>query len=340
MKFLWIAVFAFILASSRVTTLAAAAPDPSADDAWAQIVQSSKNHADPGQLAVQLKAFYEKYPNHPKASTAWIQEQKLRQAADGAPVAKVSAPAPMAVVDKSLNGQVKEANARIRKAQQFSREAGLGEMERSGRKLADQFPKDAVGWKILFDAADGFGGEKARQLYTQIAMKAPAADLKRAATARLQTLKNSPASGGGSKLIAANEKHISLSFTATDGRPVDLSQMAGKVVLIDFWATWCGPCREELPNVKKAYAEFHDKGFEIVGVSFDNDIQTLQRFTASNDMPWPQFCDGGGWQNAINKDFGINAIPAMYLVDKKGMLRDTHGRENLAEKIRTLLAEN
>ena len=67
-------------------------------------------------------------------------------------------------------------------------------------------------------------------------------------------------------------------------------------LLIDFWATWCGPCVRELPNVKKAYAELHEQGFEIIGISLDNSEQKLTDFVAKNDMPWAQFCDGKGWK--------------------------------------------
>jgi peroxiredoxin len=340
MRFLWIGIVA---ATISFSSAAAAYDSATADAAWAQIVESLKTSQNSSQVADELKAFYQKYPDHPKASGAWIKEQNLRQAAGGGSVAKsAGTPTTTAPVDNSFNGQLQQANARIKKAQQHSKEAALGEMERSGRKLADQFPKEPGGWQILLNAAAGFGGDKARQLYADIASRTPMADFKRTATTRLREL-NAPVRAMGTgpmRPAGGTERQVSLKFSATDGRAVDISQMAGKVVLIDFWATWCGPCVAELPNVKKAYADFHDKGFEIIGVSFDNDIESLKRFVAENNMPWPQFCDGGGWHNAINKDFGINAIPAMYLVDKKGMIRDTYGRADLAKKIEVLLKED
>jgi thiol-disulfide isomerase/thioredoxin len=164
--------------------------------------------------------------------------------------------------------------------------------------------------------------------------------LKQSAAAQLSQAKSLAAQKPPVVGKATQGKPLNLAFTAVDGRQVDLSQMTGKVVLIDFWATWCGPCVGEMPHVRKAYKDLHDHGFEIVGISFDLDRKELTKFVAENDMPWPQYFDGHGWTNAINSQFQVRAIPTMYLVDKKGMLRDTNGRENLADKVRALLAEN
>ena len=134
-------------------------------------------------------------------------------------------------------------------------------------------------------------------------------------------------------------KPLELKFTAVDGREVDLAKMQGKVVLIDFWATWCGPCVAELPNVLKAYKELHPKGFEIVGISLDSDKEKLESFVKERGMEWPQFFDGQGWKNEIASRYGINSIPAMWLVNKKGMVVDTAARGGLEEKVAKLLAE-
>ena len=134
-------------------------------------------------------------------------------------------------------------------------------------------------------------------------------------------------------------KPVAIQYTALDGRDVDVSKLKGKVVLVDFWATWCGPCVGEVPNVKAAYSRLHDKGFEIVGISFDQKKDSLEHFVAENQMAWPQYFDGEGWGNKFGKEFGINSIPTMWLVDKKGNLRDLNGREGLEEKVSKLLAE-
>ncbi len=134
-------------------------------------------------------------------------------------------------------------------------------------------------------------------------------------------------------------KPLEMKFTAVDGREVDLSKLQGKVVLIDFWATWCGPCVAELPNVLKAYKELHPKGFEIVGISLDQDKAALESFVKERGMEWPQYFDGKGWQNEISTKYGISSIPAMWLVNKKGMVVSTNARGGLEENVAKLLAE-
>jgi thiol-disulfide isomerase/thioredoxin len=132
---------------------------------------------------------------------------------------------------------------------------------------------------------------------------------------------------------------VEIKFSAVDGREVDVAKMTNKVVLIDFWATWCGPCVAELPHVKDAYDKLHPKGFEIVGISFDADKEALEGFVADKKMAWPQYYDGKRWENKFGREYGINSIPTMWLVDKKGNLRDMNARMGLEEKVEKLLAE-
>jgi len=139
------------------------------------------------------------------------------------------------------------------------------------------------------------------------------------------------------KIDELKTKPMELKYTAVDGIKVDLSQMRGKVVLIDFWATWCGPCVAEMPKVIDAYKKFHSQGFEIVGISLDQDKGTLLAFTKKNGMTWPQYFDGQGFDNAISSGYDIHSIPTMWLIDKKGMLVNTQPSLDLDGAIQKLL---
>lgn len=123
------------------------------------------------------------------------------------------------------------------------------------------------------------------------------------------------------------------------GKTFSLSANKGKVVLIDFWATWCGPCVAELPNVLKAYEKHHAKGFEIIGISLDSDQKKLETFVKQKHMTWPQYFDGQGWQNKLAQQYGVNSIPATYLVDRQGNIIASGLRgENLETAIAAALA--
>ena len=106
----------------------------------------------------------------------------------------------------------------------------------------------------------------------------------------------------------------------TAGKPLSIANHKGKVVLLDFWATWCPPCRAELPNVIKTYEAYHQKGFEIIGISLDKEEQKLTSFTKEKNMAWRQYFDGLVWQNKLAVKYGINSIPATFLLDGQGII--------------------
>lgn len=116
---------------------------------------------------------------------------------------------------------------------------------------------------------------------------------------------------------------------SSKGKVISLSSLRGKVVLIDFWASWCGPCRQENPNVVKVYEKYKDKGFEIFGVSLDmNKSQWLQAIQSDN-LTWPQVSDLGYWNSVVVPKYQIAGIPATFLLDKEGKIiaRDLRGEE-------------
>lgn len=144
------------------------------------------------------------------------------------------------------------------------------------------------------------------------------------------------------RLKALEGKPITIEAVSLTGAKVSTADWKGKVVLVDFWATWCKPCHEELPRLKQVYAKYHPQGLEVVGVSCDNDAALLKKFVDANrDMPWPQLFDPSkpGW-HPLAEQYGINAVPAMFLIDRKGVLRSVEARANYQTMIPKLLAES
>jgi thiol-disulfide isomerase/thioredoxin len=346
----------------------AAAPAPvknllsdDADKAWKELVDSTRPPLPPAEwnqkkptdeefaafrkkmgeaaavTADKAKEFQARFKDHAQAGQAKsIQREMLISAIQlgaegreaelrelGGNAEQPAAPTPAGPFEQKMQAAVEKA----KKLQNQGMQAVLEDFEKSVREIQKEFPERPEVYGALMEVAENLGGDKAKAIIEEIAQaeKVPA-ELKQHAL-------------GLKKKYARVGKPLDLKVTAVDGRKVDLAELKGKVVLIDFWATWCGPCVAEVPNVVAAYEKLNPKGFEIIGISFDEDEDALKGFTKKKKMPWVQFFDGQGWKNKFGREFGINSVPTMWLLDKQGNLRDLEARANLTDKVEKLLAE-
>ncbi len=128
-----------------------------------------------------------------------------------------------------------------------------------------------------------------------------------------------------------NEQPMSFSQPDSSGKIINIESLRGNYILVDFWASWCGPCRAENPNLRKVYERYKNKGFEIIAVSFDENKENWLRAIRKDNLNWIQVSDLKGWKNDLAKKYGIISIPSNFLLDKDGKIlaRNLRGEELL-----------
>jgi tetratricopeptide (TPR) repeat protein len=130
----------------------------------------------------------------------------------------------------------------------------------------------------------------------------------------------------------------SFKVKSTEGEELSLQKFKGKVVLLDFWAAWCGPCRIEMPEVKKIWKKYSSDQFVLVGVNLDSNRAAFEAYVKQESLSWPQYYDGLGWGNTIARLYGVTAIPHTILIDRDGIIRGVGLRGGgLSSKIGELL---
>ena len=290
-----------------------------------------------GQAADRVKEFYAKFPEDARVADAREQEQRLLamavQMGDTNRLKQVEAAEQARLNDPKLSEEDR-LELRVQQLQRGLDEGkdstnALPQVEAMVRTLRKEFPNRPEVLGMMMNVAEGWLGKGDFTKTRALAQEVVKADLDPELTGNAK---------GVLKKLDRVGKPLALKFKGLDGKEVDLGQLTNKVVLVDFWATWCAPCMTELPKVKAAYEKLHAKGFEILGISFDEAKENLERVVQGEKIPWAQHFDASG-ENPFAKEFDIASIPTMWLVDRKGVLRDLNAREQLAEKVEKLLAE-
>ena len=188
------------------------------------------------------------------------------------------------------------------------------------------------------DFPDDESGRNLVRLRLQLLGTAPADKI----NATLETLSkssNKATAASAGMQLALRTKPIDWKFdSAVDGKAVDLSKLRGQVVLLDFWATWCAPCMAKIPEIVAIHKKYQDKGFQVIGVSFDQNKSALLKIVKAKDLDWPEHFDGQGMDGETGARFNIDGIPDAYLVDRQGYAHQVDREADLEEEISKLLA--
>ncbi|GEM_PF-1822284 len=309
--------------------------------------RSDREEAASGLVEVSAKyrqsySFYSVFPVH-ASYTRSVADAYLSEFPDGPSADRVAwlrllsewfsreRPSSATSNDESVETEPVAAKAALYTDEQIGRFLRqLGEFEESRRGTYEA--GKALAWKVrlTFDRNEQRVDEDVRTLWN--ALEQRYGDDKQMSRYVSRWLKSVSFSVRGIRDFAGVD---------TNGKAWGPESMRGKVVLIDFWATWCGPCLSELPHLKEVYAEYKDRGFEILGVSLDfDDRAVFDAWLEKNDVNWPQIHEGKGWESTLAKQYDVRGIPFSVLIDRDGTVVGVDLRgEEVRKKVAALFAE-
>ena len=200
------------------------------------------------------------------------------------------------------------------KAEQVALEAKLDALREQRRRRANQYiaahPKSAFSVSLVSDRAMMGEYDDVKNIYNLLDPSAQQTVTGKQVASRLNVLKRS----------ATGERMLNFTQNNVEGQPVRFADFNGKYVFVDFWASWCGPCRAENPNVLQAYNKYKDKNFTVIGVSLDDNGDKWKKAIKDDNMPWTQASDLKGWKNEVSTYYGIMGIPSSLLIDPQGKI--------------------
>jgi thiol-disulfide isomerase/thioredoxin len=291
--------------------------------------------AQAGALADRARDFYTRFPGDTNGSRARVTELQALQLA-----VHYGATNWLADLEAREQSVIGDTNApeelryelrvdQLGRALQAKSAAGAdmkAELEKAGCEMVKEFPGGPEGYEILMDLAMNADLLKMHDLAGVMANSGGPPEL-------------TDLGKGLQRRIDAIGRPLAIEFTTADGRAVNLTTLSNQVVLVDFWATWCPGCVTLSPEIKKLYDQFHTNGFDVVGINFDDDTNQAQQFLNKEGLAWPQYFGGRGPGNQFGREYAISAIPTVWLVDRKGIVRDIHGTTDLEAKVAKLMAE-
>jgi peroxiredoxin len=290
------------------------------------------------ETAGKARVFQEKFPAHPKAPEARSHELELLGVAVQLGQTNLTTrleeleKADLARADLSpverLEIRIKQLQRQVKLTDDRDPATAVTTMEKGVRSLMTEFPSRPEPLALLLSVAEGWLGagepEKARPVLKELQQTTLPEELREA----IQGLE--------SRLNRVGNP-VDLKVTTLDGKTLELTSLRGKVVLVQFWATWSAASMKDLTTLKQVYDKLHPKGFEVVGISLDRERSALEQVVADQQIPWAQSFEGE--TGTLAEQFAIASIPTLWLVDRAGNLRELNVRGGLEARVTRLLGE-